>query len=194
MKNLLLHTCCGPCFIFPHSLLKVEYNITSYYFNPNIHPSMEYMRRMEALATYCKSEGVELRVGDYNPEEYFRQVAGNESDRCRICYSIRLGEAARFAAEKGYDLFSTTLSVSPYQKHNLIEMVGTEVANTYGIEFKYWDFRSGFRSGQDRAKELGMYRQPYCGCIFSEMERYARKLKKTVDSVVDEEREPRAIG
>ncbi|MBE0446584.1 MAG: epoxyqueuosine reductase QueH [Actinobacteria bacterium] len=189
MKNLLLHTCCGPCFIYPHSLLKERYNVTSFYFNPNIHPSMEYVRRVEALAGYCKGAGVDLRVGDYKPEEYFRQVAGTESDRCRICYSIRLKEAAEFAAEKGYDLFSTTLSVSPYQKHDLIEMIGTEAGNKCSVEFKYWDFRPGFRSGQDRAKELEMYRQPYCGCVFSEMERYSRKLKKAVDGVVDREHE-----
>jgi len=183
MKNLLLHTCCGPCFIHPHGVLKEEYKVTSFYFNPNIHPSMEYIRRMETLAAYSKSVGVELRVGDYNPVDYFKEVAGKESDRCRICYSIRLREAARFAAEKGYDLFSTTLSVSPYQKHELIEEVGSQAADTFGVKFKYRDFRTGFRPAQDKAKALEMYRQPYCGCVFSEAERYSKKLAKIVDGL-----------
>lgn len=182
MKNLLVHTCCGPCFVYPHSILKETYNITSYYFNPNIHPSVEYMRRLETLAGFCSHEGVDLRIDEYDPQVYLRAVAGNESDRCNTCYRLRLSQAARFAAEKGYDAFTTTLLISPYQKHEILHQVGLEMGNTYGIEFKYWDFRPGFRAGQDRAKELDMYRQPYCGCIYSELERYDKKRKKAEDA------------
>ncbi len=137
---------------------------------------MEYVRRLEALSGFCSLNGVELRVGEYDPTIYFKEVTGRESDRCRMCYSIRLNEAARFAAEKGYDSYTTTLLVSPYQKHELIKELGVSIGNNYGIEFKYWDFRPGFRAGQTRAKELSMYRQPYCGCVYSELERYANKL------------------
>ncbi len=194
MNDLLVHTCCGPCFVYPHGMLKETYRITSYYFNPNIHPSMEYMRRLETLAGFCSSEGVALRIGEYDPQEHLRAVAGNEDDRCSTCYGIRLNEAARFAAEKGYDAFTTTLLISPYQKHELLAQVGAEMAGRYGIEFKYWDFRPGFRAGQGRAKELDMYRQPYCGCIYSELERYAKKLGSTVGALRGSTDESRATG
>jgi len=194
MKNLLVHTCCGPCFIYPYSILKDEYRINSFFYNPNIHPSMEYARRLDTLAGFCSQNGVELRVGDYDPSIYFAQVAGNKSDRCRICYSIRLGKAAEFAAEKGYDAFTTTLLVSPYQKHDEIRNTGIEIAGKYGVEFKYWDFRSGFRQGQNKAKELDMYRQPYCGCVYSETERYLNKLKKIETKARGLGNESRATG
>lgn len=185
METLLVHTCCGPCFVFPYGVLKDKYNITSYFYNPNIHPSMEYIRRLDTLADFCKSNNIDLKVGEYHPRIYFKEVAGNESDRCRICYSLRLKEAARFAAEKGYDAFTSTLLVSVYQKHELIREIGTEFAKAYDVEFKYWDFRDGFRSGQDRAKELEVYRQPYCGCIYSEMERYDKKLERAIKRARD---------
>lgn len=178
----------------PYGVLQENYNITSFFFNPNIHPSMEYMRRLEALSWFCSLNGVELRVGEYDPTIYFKEVTGKESDRCRVCYSIRLNEAAKFAAEKGYDIYTTTLLVSPYQKHELIKELGESIGNIYGIEFKYWDFRPGFREGQARAKELGMYRQPYCGCVYSELERYAKKLDRVVNQVRSDEGESRATG
>ncbi|MCL6472103.1 MAG: epoxyqueuosine reductase QueH [Firmicutes bacterium] len=194
MRNLLVHTCCGPCFAYPYSVLKDEFNITSYFYNPNIHPSMEYIRRLEALAEFCRLNKVELKVGEYDPKIYFKEIAGREGDRCRICYSIRLNEAARFAAENGYSAFTTTLLVSPYQKHDAIKDAGEEAGNKYRIEFKYWDFRHGFRAGQERAKELNLYRQPYCGCVFSEFERYSKKLEKSVKKVRDGKYELGAIG
>lgn len=183
MKDLLMHTCCGPCFVYPHSVLKDKYKITSYFFNPNIHPSMEYMRRMETLADFCAINGVHLRIGEYDPALHLRAVAGSENDRCRACYKIRLGEAASFAAENDYALYTTTLLISPYQQHELIIEAGEAAASEYGVEFLYQDFRLGFRDGQNKAKELEMYRQPYCGCIYSEFERYEKKLAQAVDKV-----------
>jgi hypothetical protein len=139
---------------------------------------MEYIRRLEALSDYCKANEVVLHVGEYDPLVYLRAVSGSEDARCGMCYSIRLMEAARFAAAQGFSALTTTLSVSPYQDHELLQRIGAEAAQAYGIEFRYFDFRPGFRGAQERAKELGMYRQPYCGCIYSELERYAKKLGK----------------
>lgn len=155
---------------------------------------MEYIRRLEALAELCGLNKVELKVGEYDPKTYFKEVLGTEGDRCRICYSIRLNEAARFAIENGYGAFTTTLLVSPYQKHDVIKKTGEEAGNKYGVEFKYWDFRPGFREGQERAKELNLYRQSYCGCVFSEFERYSKKLNRSVKKVRDGNYEPGAIG
>lgn len=189
-----MHTCCGPCFVYPHSIIKDEYKVSSYYFNPNIQPSMEYLRRLETLAGYCAGNNIELRVADYDPKLHLTEIASNINDRCRMCYSLRLNETARFAAEKGYDSFTTSLLVSPYQNHDLIKTIGNSFADTYGIGFEYRDFRPGFKMGQDLAKELDMYRQSYCGCIYSEAERYSKKLQRTVDNIRGIGHESRAIG
>ena len=129
MKNILVHTCCGPCFAGTYPLLSKQYSkyeITSYYFNPNIHPSLEYVRRLEALSQFCDHIGIELNVGEYDPRVYFKEITGNEGDRCMKCYTVRLGGAARFAAEGDYCAFTTTLLVSPYQKHDAIKAVGKD--------------------------------------------------------------------
>ena len=178
MKRLLLHTCCGPCLIRPGETLKAEYEITSYYYNPNIHPTTEYIQRLETLAAYCRDNGYKLVVGEYEPQRHLIEVAGLAEARCAACYRLRLMEAARYAAQNGFDAFSTTLTVSPYQKHDLIEAKGEQAGEEYDVEFVYRDFRALYREGQETARTLGMYRQPYCGCIYSEMERYGKKLAR----------------
>lgn len=178
MKRLLLHTCCGPCLIRPGETLKAEYELTCYYYNPNIHPTTEYIARLDTLAAYCRDTGFELKVGDYEPQRHLIEVAGLSDARCVVCYRLRLSQAARYAAQNGYDAFSTTLTVSPYQKHDLIEAIGKQAGQEHGVEFIYWDFREFYRGAQETARTLGMYRQPYCGCIYSEMERYEKKLAK----------------
>ena len=178
MKKLLLHTCCGPCLIRPGETLKAEYEITSYYYNPNIHPTTEYIQRLETLAAYCRDNGYRLVVGEYEPQRHLIEVAGLAEARCAVCYRLRLMEAARYAAQNGFDAFSTTLTVSPYQKHDLIEAIGEQAGEEHGVEFIYRDFRALYREGQETARTLGMYRQSYCGCIYSEMERYEKKLAR----------------
>jgi predicted adenine nucleotide alpha hydrolase (AANH) superfamily ATPase len=180
-KNILLHVCCAPCLIYPHSVIKSEddINMSVYYFNPNIHPSMEYARRLEALMDYCVQNNIDLRVGEYDPAFYFRAVSGNKESRCEDCYKIRLEETARYAAQEKFDVFETTLAVSPYQDHELIKDIGSDMADRYGVEFRYTDYRRGFRDGQNKSRELGMYRQAYCGCVYSESERYAKKVAQT---------------
>lgn len=178
MKRLLLHTCCGPCLVRPGEMLKAEYELTCYYYNPNIHPTTEYIERLETLSAYCRDNGFELVVGAYEPQRHLIDVAGLGAARCAVCYHLRLSQAARYAAQNGYDAFSTTLTVSPYQKHDLIEAIGKQAGEERGVKFIYRDFRAFYRGAQETARKLKMYRQSYCGCIYSEIERYEKKLAK----------------
>ena len=114
---------------------------------------------------------------DYGIRPFCRAVADDIADRCVKCYEMRLFTAAQYAAEHGFDSFTSSLFISPYQKHELMKEVAQQAAETYGVEFLYRDFRPLFRAGQDRARELGFYMQKYCGCIFSEEERYLKPSK-----------------
>lgn len=177
--RLLLHTCCGPCTIFPLEALRQEgHAVTAFYFNPNIHPYREWERRLHTLADYLARLGVELEVDDsYDLKAYLEAVlphAHLPSRRCPVCYRIRLDEVARRAAASGYDAFTTTLLVSPYQDHEAVARVGREAGEARGVPFYYRDFRSGWKEAVRISRELGMYRQGYCGCVFSERERYWR--------------------
>ena len=163
--KLLLHTCCAPCSVYCIDELRSE-NIepTVYWFNPNIHPYMEYKARRDCLKEYTKSIGVNaIFEENYGLKEF-----------CKV----RLEQTAKFAKENGYDSFSTTLLVSPYQNHEALRQVGEELAEKYGLKFVYRDFRVGFREGQTKARELGLYMQKYCGCVFSEEDRYSKQIKR----------------
>jgi hypothetical protein len=152
------------------------HEVHGYFFNPNIHPFSEYNRRRDALKAYADTEAWPvIYAREYPVEEYFRRVAYRETERCSFCHLLRLERAAGVAKRGGYDAFTTTLLVSPFQKHDTIREVGEILAGKYGISFMYRDFRTGFKEGVKRSKELGMYRQQYCGCVYSEKERYARK-------------------
>ena len=173
---MLLHICCGPCSIYPLEVLRKEAEVTGFYSNPNIHPYTEWRARKETLAGYAEDIGLKVFFDeDYLLEEFIRGVAHRVPDRCAFCYQMRLRRTAGEAREKGFDAFSTTLLVSPYQKHDLIKEVGGAVAKETGIEFLYRDFRPGYRGAVEQSRELGMYRQKYCGCIYSEKERYYRR-------------------
>jgi len=177
LKNMkvLLHICCGPCSIYPVESLRKEVEVDGFFFNPNIHPYTEWRARKETLARYAEDIDLKILFDDsYLLEDFVRGVVNRDGDRCEFCYEMRLRRTAQIAREKNYDSFSTTLLVSPYQKHDLIRKVGGSVAREAGIEFLYRDFRPGFREATARSRELGMYRQKYCGCIFSEKDRYYR--------------------
>lgn len=175
--RLLLHICCAPCAIVPVDYLKEKgYALEGYFFNPNIHPYLEWRKRKETLEEYARQTGLSLVLDEeYRVEDFFRAVAHREDDRCRFCYSLRLRRAAAAAREGGFAGFTTTLLVSPYQKHELIREAGEAAAAEYGVPFCYFDFRPGYREGVRRSKEMGMYRQQYCGCLYSEKERYMPK-------------------
>jgi len=175
--KILLHTCCGPCTIYPLKKLREDgHEVQGYFYNPNIHPFTEWRQRKETLLQYAGENSFKVIVDDnYDLEGYLRGVVHRESVRCMYCYSMRLSKAARIAKHGKFDAFTTTLLVSPYQKHDLIKDVGQAIGIEVGIPFYYQDFRPGYREATNVSRELGMYRQQYCGCIYSEKERYYRK-------------------
>ena len=179
MKTLL-HICCAPCSVFCIKQLRSEgIEPTGFWFNPNIHPVTEYRKRKDTLINYAKEINMELVVDDtYGLRDFVRSVADNILERCKYCYAVRLEETARYAAENGFDSFTSTLFVSPYQDHELMKKVAESAAKKYGIEFLYRDFRVGFREGQAEARSKEMYMQKYCGCIFSEEDRYLKTDRK----------------
>lgn len=177
--KLLMHTCCAPCSINCIEVLrKEEIEPTLYWFNPNIHPYTEYKTRKETLENYSKMIDVKLVVEDnYGLQEFCKNTINNIENRCEYCYRVRMEQTAKYAKEHKYDSFTTTLFVSPYQNKELMKQVCEEMAKKYEIEFLYRDFSTGFREGQAKARELELYMQKYCGCVFSEEERYLWNTK-----------------
>ena len=171
--KLLLHTCCAPCSVYCIDSLREEgIEPTVYWFNPNIHPYMEYKARRDTLKQYTKDINVEaIFEENYGLKEFCKNVIGDLENRCKnYCYPVRLEQTAKYAKENGYDCFSTTLLVSPYQNHDAIVEIAEKMAKKYNVKFLYRDFRVGFRDGQAKARELGLYMQKYCGCVFSEQQ------------------------
>lgn len=176
MPELLLHTCCGPCSTYTVEFWRGEgLEVTALWFNPNIHPYQEHQRRLEAMTALA--ERLELPfivLPGYDMVGFLRLVVGKEGQRCRYCFRFRLERTALIAKERGFKAFSTTLLISPYQKHELLREVGEEVAQEYGVEFLYHDLRPGFGRSRHLSRVYKLYRQQYCGCIYSEWERFAR--------------------
>ena len=173
-EHLLLHSCCAPCLIAPARQLREEGIVfTAWWFNPNIHPVTEYRQRLLSLQGFAAQEGFALVIQDeYGLRNFVRAVVNDLDQRCRHCYSVRLDAAARAAAELGCDAFSTTLLYSKYQKHELIRDLAETAAAKHGVDFFYRDWRTLWEEGRHLAKEAELYRQKYCGCVFSEEDRY----------------------
>lgn len=172
--KLLLHICCGPCSISPVAQLRDDgHDLQGYFFNPNIHPFKEFERRLDTLKEYAAAIDLPLVVDDrYLLEAFLSEAMRADRSRCEGCYEMRLRETARQALQAGCNAFTTTLLVSPYQKHEWIRQVGERIGIEEGIDFYYKDFRPGWQEGVKISRERMMYRQPYCGCVFSEKERY----------------------
>jgi predicted adenine nucleotide alpha hydrolase (AANH) superfamily ATPase len=172
--KVLLHVCCAPCAIGAFEALQAEgFEVKGYFHNPNIHPLIEFRRRLKAVKVF--RDRLRLDIGcneDYGLREYLRAVSGMEDERCPICYSLRFDAACAKAAELGIPSVTTTLFSSRQQDHDLIEAVGSEAASKRGVEFLRKDFRPLSESAHEKAKKMKLYRQQYCGCIFSEYERY----------------------
>lgn len=178
--RILFHMCCAPCSTYPVSILKNEgHELHGLFFNPNIHPYTEYKKRLDTVKEFCENVNMPLIVLDqYNIQDFLRNCAYRENVRCQMCYSTRLERAANVAKKGNFDAYTTSLLVSPYQKHELIKKLSEAIGQRMGIEFLYRDFREGFKKGQEMAKDMGLYRQQYCGCIYSEEERYLNKQKR----------------
>ena len=172
--KILLHICCAPCAIYPLRELRSQgMTVTGFFFNHNIHPYQEYRRRLETVREYADKAALPVIVRDeYLLEDFLGSVAADPTTRCSYCYASRLEEAAREAAREGFDAFTSSLLYSRYQQHDLIRTTGEMLGAKYGIRFHYDDFRRGWQEGIRASKELGLYRQQYCGCIYSEKERY----------------------
>lgn len=174
--RLLLHICCAPCSVAcvealgPHG---EDFSLTGFWDNPNIHPYTEYRSRRDALTAYAGRTGLPLVIhGAYGLRPFLKAVAGDPDTRCGYCYAQRMASAARYAALHGFSAFSTTLLISPYQDHRRLREAGETSAREAGIPFLYRDFRPLFRQGRAKARELGLYMQKYCGCIYSEEDRF----------------------
>lgn len=185
-RKLLLHICCAPCASATVEAWRLEAaEITGTYFNPNIQPYSEHQRRHDTLLAYADKIGLRL-IGEpmYDVTAWLRQVHGREEKgvRCRICIGGRLRHTAELAAGTGFKAFSTTLLISPYQDHDIIREEGERAAALHGVEFLYRDLRPRYRRSLELSREAGLYRQKYCGCIFSEaeaaMERSRRRKGK----------------
>lgn len=179
--KLLMHTCCAPCSVYCIDALRSEgIEPTCFWYNPNIHPYTEYKTRRDCLKDYAKQINAKLILKEeYGLDEFCRNVISDIENRCvNYCYPKRLSETVRYAAENSYDAFTTTLLVSPYQKHDELIKICEKLSEESGVKFLYRDFRPGFYAGQEKAKELGLYRQKYCGCIFSEEDRYKKQIEK----------------
>lgn len=177
--KLLLHCCCAPCSVMPLRLLReAGHELSAFFYNPNIHPYREYKKRRNCFREYMEAEHVpHAMLDDYDLEGWLgrlnqRNPRGDAPGRCGFCYSVRLRQTAKFAAEYGFDAFSTSLLVSPYQQHDLIRLWGERAAAEFGLQFVYQDFRPYFREGQEIARQRELYLQSYCGCIYSEKDRY----------------------
>ena len=177
--KVLLHICCAPCANRPLADLQAQgHEVTGYWYNPNIHPFTEYRARRNTVREYLTEIGVPLiEQNDYALRPFVRAVAEDIAHRCVKCYEMRLFETARTAKEQGFDAFTSSLFISPYQNHSLMIEVAQRAAETYGVEFLYQDFRPLFKEGQEFAREHGFYMQKYCGCVFSEEERYLKAKK-----------------
>ena len=178
MKTLL-HICCAPCANQCIDVLRGDgLEVAGFWYNPNIHPFTEYRSRRNCLWDYAGTIDLPLiEKNDYALRPFVRAVAEDIANRCVKCYEMRLFETARQAKELGFDSFTSSLFISPYQNHELMMETARRAAFEYGVRFEYRDFRPYFKDGQNKARELGFYMQKYCGCVFSEEERYLKRNK-----------------
>ena len=192
MKKLLLHSCCAPCSSAVLERLGQEYHVTIYYYNPNIDGVVEFERRaveLGKLKNIPMKYGYDVVVEEYDPDEYDEAVRGFEdlgegSQRCWRCYELRMRRTAEYAARRGFEVFTTTLSVSPHKKAAWIGEIGRKLAAEFGVAYLDEDFKKhdGYKRSIELSRELGLYRQDYCGCKYSKAEVAARRAKTIVAS------------
>lgn len=172
--KVLMHICCGPCCIYPTEAIKADgMDVMGFFYRNNIHPYSECVKRQKNLEDYAQQIGLRLIIQEgYDLEGFIQNVVYREKDRCTYCYHDRLQTTALLAKRGKFDYFTSTLLYSKFQKHDLIKSIGESVAKTTGVRFWYQDFRTGWKEGIEKSKAARMYRQQYCGCIYSEKERF----------------------
>jgi predicted adenine nucleotide alpha hydrolase (AANH) superfamily ATPase len=176
--NILLHICCAPCAIYPVDLLRKEaHQIAGLFYNPNIHPYSEFLKREAEVRKWAEESALNVICGDYDIERWFDRVDfnGSRERRCPACWWMRMEKAGELAKENGFEAFTTTLLGSPYQDRAVIKSIGEDVAKRLELKFFDADFGKGFREAHDIARSKGIYCQNYCGCLFSEKERLEEK-------------------
>ena len=175
--KVLLHICCANCAIYPiKSMREEDLEVMGFFYRHNIHPYTECVRRQEALEAYA--EQIDLKViyqEGYDLEGFIRNVAFRETERCNYCYHDRLRSTALLAKRGKFDYFTSTLLYSKHQKHALIRSIGDSIGKSVGIPFLYQDYREGWKEGIECSKQMGLYRQHYCGCVYSEKERFYKE-------------------
>ncbi len=172
MNRLLLHICCAPCASAVLEKIMPEFEVTGYFYNPNIYPEKEYNLRLKNLEKLIKIYKINLKAEKYNSKKWLGKVAGLEKEkeggkRCEVCIRMRLEKIAIFAVEKSFDIFGTTLSISPYKNTMMINRIGFELEKKYGVKFLDQDFNGLYKRSIELCKEYGIYRQKYCGCEYS---------------------------
>ncbi len=176
--KLFIHSCCAPCSSYVLEYLSKYFDLSLFYYNPNIYPEEEYTRRVEEQQSLIRAMSLDSRVaflqGDYRPQDYYTAVKGLEAEpeggeRCFVCYELRLREAAQLAKEGGYDYFTTTLSISPHKNADKLNEIGQKLAKEYGVLYLPSDFKkkNGYKRSIELSEEYGLYRQDYCGCVYS---------------------------
>ena len=171
--SILVHTCCAPCGSYVFKRLREDrQRFKAFYYNPNIHPFDEYQRRRATLERYARDVGIQVTWEPYSAREYWQAIGQlrTKPDRCAQCYRLRLIRTAQRARAEDCEAFTTTLLISPYQDHERLKAVAEEVATDTGVRFHYDDYRVGYRESREMAREAGLYRQKYCGCVLSAAE------------------------
>lgn len=178
--SLLLHACCGPCSSYVVEYLSNFFDITIYYYNPNTYPLKEYERRLDELKSFINKFNNKIKVKEdlYNSDEFYQAIRGLEklgekSKRCYNCYKLRLEKTCKYAKENNFDYFTTTLSISPYKNAEWLNEIGKNLESLYDIKYLYSDFKkkNGYKRSLELSKEYKLYRQEYCGCVYSMEER-----------------------
>jgi len=177
MKKVLIHVCCAHCAAYTAEYWRQQgYEVEGLWYNPNIHPYTEHQQRLDSMKSLAKQTNLPLIVIEgYDVIEYFRRVAGHEEERCRHCFELRLAKTAATARERGVDAFTTTLLISPQQQHDILRETGERTAAEQGTAFLYADLRKRYSDSRHITKSMDLYRQQYCGCVYSEWERYSEK-------------------
>lgn len=174
--TMLLHTCCAPCSTHVLEMLNKYFELTLYFYDPNIHPREEYEMRRDEMKEYAYKISISFVEGCYDVNRWFDLTRSREADRegserCFICYEMRLREAARFAGDNGFEYFGTVLSISPHKRADIINRIGLSLAGEYGLKYLEADFKKkdGFKRSIVMSREHGLYRQDYCGCVYSRL-------------------------